>query len=331
MACLFFFVPPLVTAGVLAFTFGLRHAVDADHIAAIDNTTRRLSTNGRRPISIGFLFSLGHCTVVTLMCLTVALGSKYAREHLKEAESIGSVLGMVISAVVLLTIGILNLRTACLLYDDWKNTRAYGGHEHELAGFFIRCCPRFFGNITHPCQMYFVGFLFGLGFDTASEVGLLALAAAAHTNVPQYAVLILPLAFAAGMTLIDTTNGVVMAWAYGWAMTDPTRKLFYNIFLTVTSALIALAIGIVETLGVLSQEMHLRGAFWRWIAAVNDHFDVLGYAVIAIFLVSVTVAMAMYKRAFPTNQPEAVVRSENLRQAVLQYIDKGEFIDRSGV
>merc|ERR1712217_65120 len=197
----------------------------------------------------------------------------------------------------------------------------------------MRCCPSL-RNITHPCQMYFVGFLFGLGFDTASEVGLLALAATAHTGVPHYAVLILPLTFAAGMTLIDTANGVFMAWAYGWAMTDATRKLFYNLFLTLTSAVVALTIGLVEALGVLAQELQLRGQFWRWVASVNDHFEVLGYLVIGIFAVSLTIAVATYKRAFPENQPEAVGQAENLQQAVLSYIDKidrGEFIDRSGV
>lgn len=173
-----------------------------------------------------------------------------------------------------------------------------------------------------------------VGFDTASEVGLLALAATARSGVPQYTVLILPLTFAAGMTLIDTANGVFMAWAYGWAMTDATRKLFYNLFLTLTSAVVALIIGLVEALGVLSQELQLHGQFWRWIASVNDHFEVLGYLVIGIFAISLTTAIAMYKRAFPENQPEVAVREENLQQALLKYIDKidrGEFIDRSGV
>lgn len=301
MACLFSFVTPLVPAGVLAFTFGLRHAVDADHIACIDNVTRRLSTNKNRPISIGFMFSLGHSTVVFLMCVFVSAGSQYAREHMKDAENIGAVLGTVISAAVLLIVGLLNLRTAYYLHQDWKNGRACSGHKHELAGVFMRCCPRLFGNIRHPFQMYLVGFLFGLGFDTASQVALLALAGSAHPGVPQYAVLILPLAFASGMTLIDTANGVFMAWAYGWALMDPARKLFYNLFLTLTSSMVALAIGMVEALGVVAIELNLQGPFWKWIASVNNHFEAVGYGVIGIFVISLVIAMIEYKRTFSKN------------------------------
>jgi high-affinity nickel-transport protein len=241
--------PGLISPGILAFSFGLRHAVDADHIAAIDNVTRKLIQEGKKPLTVGLWFSLGHSSVVVILCIAIAAGSSYLREHLSDAQSIGLIVGTAVSAAMLLLIGGVNLWITVKLAKTWRKSRraakdptaaALGnsqglGEEHahedgiphshmvnidadakvEGPGFLTKCCPTVFKAVDSPWKMYPIGFLFGLGFDTASEVALLALASMApKKGIPAGYVMVLPLMFGVGMCLIDTLDGMMMLWAY---------------------------------------------------------------------------------------------------------------------
>jgi len=324
---LLLFVPELAASGLLAYTFGLRHAVDADHIAAIDNVTRRLTTGQRRPVSVGFFFALGHSSVVLIMCIGVACASGYMHRHLQSFAQTGGVIGAAISGSFLLAVGAMNIYTTVQLLQSWREQSRYGGHTHALAGFCMSCCPMLFEGIKAPWQMYPIGFLFGLGFDTSSEIGLLGIVAMSNGLQHPVCILVLPLLFMAGMCLIDTLNGLLMAWAYGKALEDNMQKLYYNIFLTATSGLIAVLVGAVELLGVLANEGGLHGWFWDRIAKINENFETVGLIVIAIFLTSLLVALGCFRKVFPANQ----VREEPIRQDLLRYLERGDFIDRSGI
>lgn len=319
--------PPLAAAALLAYAFGLRHAVDADHIAAIDNVTRRLTTAGRRPTTVGLFFALGHSTVVVLMCLAVIAASDYMGERMHRFTSVGGVLGASISGSFLVVVGVVNLASAHQLWQAWKEGVTYGGHTHQLVGFFTRCCPALFEGIKHPWQMYPIGFLFGLGFDTSSEVGLLGVVAVSQGSVPRVCIMLLPLLFMGGMCLLDTLNGALMAWAYGGALEDTMQRLYYNLFLTATSGLIAVGVGSVELLGVAQTAGGLRGPFWRAVSAVNDNFEMLGVLVVGLFVLSMVLALSCFTRAFPGGQP----LEDPAKQHLLRYVQGAEFIDRSGV
>mmetsp|Transcript_50798 Transcript_50798/g.148020 ORF Transcript_50798/g.148020 Transcript_50798/m.148020 type:complete len:365 (-) Transcript_50798:176-1270(-) len=325
-ACLVF-APPIAASGFLAYAFGLRHAVDADHIAAIDNVTRRLTVAGKRPATVGLFFALGHSSVVTIMCAAVVVASDFMKSRLQDFTTVGGVLGASISGSFLLVVGTLNLLTSRELWQAWKEGTKYGGHSHPAVGFFMRCCPGLFDGIRHPWQMLPVGFLFGLGFDTSSEIGLLGIVAVSHGSVPRPCVMLLPLLFMGGMCLVDSLNGVLMAWAYGKALEDTMQRLYYNLFLTTTSGLIALLVGSVELLGVGQACGDFTGPFWNMVKTINDNFELLGLGVVGLFVVSMGFALTCFSRIFPGGKP----LEDPSKQHLLRYVQNAQYIDRSGV
>ena len=279
----------LIAAGLAAYLFGLRHAVDADHIAAIDNTTRRLMRQNKRPIGVGLFFSLGHSTVVILLCVALALSTAYVQRHLPAWRETGSVIGTLVSAVFLYLIGAINLYALWELAQSYRQSRS--GHVSGeagnvdpviIGGLITRLLRPLLRLIDHSWQMYFVGFLFGLGFDTASEVGILALSAkSGQSGLPFWTIMLLPFLFTAGMCLIDTLDGILMLGAYGWAYVQPQRKLLYNAGVTLLSIATALIVGTVELLQVSADKIWLRGAFARIADSIN--LDSAGFWIIGLF------------------------------------------------
>jgi high-affinity nickel-transport protein len=295
--------PVLLGTAFLAYSFGLRHAVDADHIAAIDNVTRKLMQEGKRPLAAGLYFSLGHSTVVVLASIGVAVTATAFKERFADLQTIGSVIGTAISAAFLLLIATINLVILANVYRAFrrvKNGNAVGDEELNLmmagGGLFARACRSLFRLIEASWHMYPLGFLFGLGFDTATEVGLLGISAAeAAGGVSIWSILVFPALFTAGMTLIDTTDSVLMVGAYGWAFVKPIRKLYYNLTITFVSVLVAVIVGGVEALGLLAEKLGLQGGFWDAVASLNDNFGMLGYLIIGIFAVSWLVSIGLYR------------------------------------
>jgi high-affinity nickel-transport protein len=297
--------PGFLALGGLAYTFGLRHAFDADHISAIDNTTRKLLHSGGKPVGTGFFFSLGHSTVVLLIAVGLGLAAKWVVQGVVsdngQLRSVGGAVGTLVSGGFLVLIGILNLVILLDVIRVYRRMRRgeydRAGLEHELmaGGVMTRLFGRIFRVINHSWQMYPVGFLFGLGFDTASEVALLAISAgAAAQGLPFAAVISLPLIFAAGMSLMDTADGAFMSKAYSWAFASPIRKVFYNMTITSLSVFVALFVGVVELSQVLIQLFNLRGGVFTAIAS----FDILGkagYVIVAAFIVAWAAALAIYK------------------------------------
>lgn len=293
--------PALVGLGLAAYLFGLRHAFDADHIAAVDDSVRILLRKGGRPLGVGFHFSLGHSTIV----LGLAMGTVFAAAALRQAipglQQTGAIVGTGVSGVFLLVVGILNLLVLRDLVGAWRNADV-GSHEHAHIDELLRkrgLINRLFGgrltrSVERGWQMYPLRLLFGLGFDTASEISLLAMTAGASTgSLPVPAVLSLPLLFAAGMTLIDTTDGVLMCRAWDWARVDPLRRMFYNVTTTGLSVALALVIGAVELLQMLRRALDLRGPFFDLIGALD--FGIVGYAIVAAFLMTWTISAALWK------------------------------------
>jgi high-affinity nickel-transport protein len=297
--------PVLLGTAFLAYSFGLRHAVDADHIAAIDNVTRKLMQEGRRPLTAGFFFSLGHSTVVVIATIGVAVTAAAFKDKLEDFHTIGGVIGTSISAAFLLLIAGINV---VILLDVWRafrRVRAGGAFETADAaltsaggGIFARLCGSLFRLIERSWHMYPLGFLFGLGFDTATEVGLLGISAAqASSGLPIWSILVFPALFTAGMTLIDTTDSVLMVGAYGWAFVKPMRKLYYNMTITFVSVVVAVIVGGVEALGLLADRFGLTGGVWDLVASLNDNFGALGYLIIGIFAGCWLVSMLVYRLA----------------------------------
>jgi nickel/cobalt transporter (NiCoT) family protein len=296
-------------AGALAYSFGLRHAFDADHISAIDDTTRFLMQKGRRPLGVGFFFSLGHSTIVLSLSLAIAFAAQAVQRHIHTFQTVGGVIGATVSGTFLWIVGILNLLVLIGIVRVWRQMKAGTFQKDELEelllqrGFMNRLLGRRFRNfITESWQMYPVGVLFWLGFDTASEVGLLAITAAAATqtrasgaaiHVPFLGIIALPILFAAGMSLMDTADGAFMSRAYGWAFSSPLRKVYYNMTTTALSVFVALAIGTIEYVQVLSQQLHLEGGVLDWINALD--FETLGYVIVATFLVAWVGSVALFK------------------------------------
>ncbi|HKW59949.1 MAG TPA: HoxN/HupN/NixA family nickel/cobalt transporter [Candidatus Dormibacteraeota bacterium] len=297
--------PGFLALGGLAYTFGLRHAFDADHISAIDNTTRKLLQSGRKPVSVGFFFSLGHSTVVFLIAVALGLAVKWIVQGVVsdngQLRSIGGAVGTTVSGTFLVLIGILNLVILLDIVRVYRKMRRgefdRDGLEHELisGGVMTRLFGRIFRVIEHSWQMYPVGFLFGLGFDTASEVALLAISAgAAAQGVPFGAVVSLPLIFAAGMSLMDTMDGAFMSKAYSWAFASPIRKVFYNLTVTSLSVFVALFVGLVELAQVVIDRLDLKGPLFQGIASF-DLVGKLGYVIVAAFVVTWVAALVIYK------------------------------------
>ncbi len=293
--------PALAGLGTLAYTFGLRHAFDADHIAAIDNTTRKLLQEGKRPLGVGFFFSLGHSTIVFSLAAGLAVAARTVNSHIPSFQNWGGSVGAGVSGTFLWIIGLLNLIVLLDIVRIYKEAKRGRLDRDRLEarlldrGFMNRFfVGRFFRLISKSWQMYPLGLLFGLGFDTATEVGLLALAAGVATHhVPMLAVLSLPILFAAGMSLMDTADGAFMSHAYGWAFSNPVRRIYYNITITSLSVAVALAIGSVELLQVLTTRLSLNDGFWGWL---NDlDFGTLGYGVVGLFVATWIVSVAVWK------------------------------------
>ena len=295
--------PLLLGTAFLAYSFGLRHAVDADHIAAIDNVTRKLMQEGKRPVAVGLMFSLGHSTVVVLGSLAIAATALMLQQHVDHFRNISGLIGTLVSSVFLLAIALANLiilRSVCATFARVRRGEPYEDEDLDLLlanrGFLARIFRPVFAMIRRSWHMYPLGVLFGLGFDTATEIGLLGISAAeASRGLPLVSILVFPALFAAGMSLIDTTDNVLMLGAYGWAYVKPIRKLYYNITITSVSVLVALIVGGIEALGLLGAQLHLQGSFWMLVGRLNDHFGVLGYCIIGIFALSWIVSIAIYK------------------------------------
>jgi high-affinity nickel-transport protein len=295
--------PLLLGTAFLAYSFGLRHAVDADHIAAIDNVTRKLMQEGKRPVAVGFLFSLGHSTIVVIGSAAIAVTALLLQHRVESFRSIGSVIGTLVSSLFLFGIAAANLMVLRSIYAVFARVRAGGAYVEEdldllLAdrGFLARLFRPMFAMITRSWHMYPLGILFGLGFDTATEIGLLGISAVeASRGLSIWSIMVFPALFAAGMSLIDTTDNILMLGAYGWAYVKPIRKLYYNITITAVSVLVAFVVGGIEALGLIGSQLHLQGSFWIAVGQLNDHFGVLGYCIIAIFALSWMVSIAIYK------------------------------------
>ena len=295
--------PVLLGTAFLAYSFGLRHAVDADHIAAIDNVTRKLMQEGKRPVAVGFMFSLGHSTIVVLGALLIAVAALGLQQHLDHFRSIGGVIGTLVSAIFLLAIAIVNLVILRSVYKTFTRVRRgepYVDEDLDLLlanrGFLARIFRPVFAMIRRSWHMYPLGVLFGLGFDTATEIGLLGISAAeASRGLSLVSILVFPVLFAAGMSLIDTTDNILMLGAYGWAYIKPIRKLYYNLTITSVSVIVAFVVGGIEALGLLVGQLHLQGSFWGLIGRLNDNFGVLGYCIVAIFALAWMVSIAIYK------------------------------------
>lgn len=284
--------PLLIGTALLAFTFGLRHAVDADHISAIDNVTRKLVHDGQRPVSVGLFFSLGHSTIVIALTFAIALAATQIRSRLPALESAGGVIGSAISAIFLIAIAIANIAVLIDVLRAYQHKQDAPGDAGDPKTFTVRGpLNHIFGPVMRlvdrSWKMYPVGVLFGLGFDTATEVGLLGIAAIeAGKGLPITDILVFPLLFTAGMSLIDTTDGILMLGAYGWALVDPKRKLYYNATITLISIVAALAVGGIEALALISAQLHLNGGTWNVVDALSQHSGTLGIIIIGVLLLA---------------------------------------------
>lgn len=279
----------LTGIGLIAYTLGLRHAFDADHIAAIDNTVRKLMQQDTNPTGVGFFFSLGHSSVVFVMAVITAVAVHWAQQNLPQLEKVGGFIGLLVSGCFLLLIGIINIAILFGLYKQFLKFRKGLSDEEQIErmlmsrGFIARFVAPLFKFVNKSWHVYPIGFLFGLGFDTASEVALLAISAeAAKHSISFTGILSLPILFAAGMSLMDTADGIFMQKAYDWAFSTPLRKIYYNLTLTAVSVAAALLIGGIELMQVLSSKLRLQGAFWQWVAHLN--FGWLGYGLVVLFL-----------------------------------------------
>ncbi|MEV5438292.1 HoxN/HupN/NixA family nickel/cobalt transporter [Streptomyces sp. NPDC052682] len=290
--------------GMTAYTLGMRHAFDADHIAAIDNTTRKLMGEGQRPLSVGFWFSLGHSSVVFALALLLSLGVKGlagpVRDDGSSLHEITGLIGTTVSGTFLYAIAAVNLVVLAGIWKVFRRMRSGAFDEAALEeqlnnrGLLNRLLGRVMRWVSRPWQMYPLGLLFGLGFDTATEIALLVLAGSgAASGLPWYAILCLPVLFAAGMCLLDTVDGSFMNFAYGWAFSQPVRKVYYNLTVTGLSVAVALLIGTVELLGLLADKLALRGAFWDWVSGID--LNTLGYVVVALFFAAWAVALLVWR------------------------------------
>ncbi len=293
--------PALVGLGFVAYMFGLRHAFDADHIAAVDDTVRYLLQKGQRPLGVGFFFSLGHSTVVVALAIAIAFAATAVRHQLPALQNVGGVIGTSVSGAFLWLIGILNLLVVLDIFKVWQTAKTRT-HDHAHLEQLLSSrglLNRLFGGrlqrlMNHSWQMYPLGVLFGLGFDTASEVGLLAMTAGASAgNLPIGAILSMPILFAAGMSLMDTTDGVLMSKAYNWAFLNPLRKIFYNLATTGLSAAVALLVGSIELLQVFVNVLDLHGRFFDYVAGLD--FGSLGYLIVGLFLLAWSLSVAVWK------------------------------------
>ncbi|MGV1757532.1 HoxN/HupN/NixA family nickel/cobalt transporter [Rhizobium sp. A22-96] len=295
--------PSLLGIAFLAYMFGLRHAFDADHIAAIDNVVRKLIQEKKQPYAVGFFFSLGHSSIVLIASILIAATAAAMQSQLDSFHDVGGVIGTTVSAVFLLLIGIANLFVLKGVWSAFKRARRGERIADEdldtlLAGggLLARIFRPMFKVVTRSWHMYPIGFLFGLGFDTATEIGLLGISAAqAAQGMSFWTILVFPALFTAGMSLMDTLDSTLMTGAYGWAFVKPIRKLWYNMTITAASVVVAIFIGGIEALGLISDKLGLEGGFWRFIGELNDNLANFGFAVVGIFLLSWLISTVLYK------------------------------------
>lgn len=295
--------PFLLGTAILAYSFGLRHAVDADHISAIDNVTRKLMQAGQRPVAVGFFFSLGHSTIVVSLTIAIVLASGFIRTTMPNLENVGGLIGTAISAVFLFAIAAINIVVFVGVYDAFRRVHRGGDYREDVVDAYLadrgllgRCFRPLMKLVTRSWQMYPVGLLFGLGFDTATEVGLLGIAAVqGAAGLPIYDILIFPLLFTVGMSLLDTTDGILMLGAYGWAYVKPLRKLFYNLTITLVSVVVALVVGAVEALSIVAGRLNLTGGIWAGVADLSSNFGALGFGIVGLFAVTWAVSTVIYK------------------------------------
>jgi high-affinity nickel-transport protein len=290
--------------GILAYTLGMRHAFDADHIAAIDNTTRKLLQDGKRPLSVGFFFSLGHSTVVFVLSMLLNFGIRALDSQVKNSNSAfqhtTNIVGTLVSGSFLFLIALINIIILAGIVKVFRGMRAGLFDDEQLEellnkrGLMNRFLGKLARRIDTPWKIYPVGVLFGLGFDTATEVALLVLAGSAVVSgLPFYAILSLPILFAAGMSMLDTADGCFMNFAYDWAFSRPVRKIYYNITITALSVIVALFIGLVEVGGLLGQEGNLTGPGWAWLESFN--INRAGFVIVGLFAVTWIVALAIWR------------------------------------
>ena len=295
--------PALLGTALLAWVFGLRHAVDADHIAAIDNVVRKLMQDGKKPLGVGLFFSLGHSTIVIIATALLAATTMAMQENFAAFKTIGGVIGTAFSAFFLLVIAVANLM---ILRGVWRNFRhvADGGKLDNQnmdmllsgGGVLARLFRPLFGTVTESWHMYFIGFLFGLGFDTATEIGLLGIATSqAAQGMSPWAILVFPALFTAGMALVDTADSTLMVGAYGWAFVHPLRKLWYNLTITVISVIVAMLIGGIEALGLIGDQLGLEGSFWSFVGGLNDDLGNFGFVVVGVFIFAWIVSAFIYR------------------------------------
>ncbi|MWV45792.1 HoxN/HupN/NixA family nickel/cobalt transporter [Paenibacillus sp. HJL G12] len=292
--------PTFVGMGIAAYVFGVRHAFDIDHIAAVDNTIRKLIAQKKDSRGVGFFFSLGHSTVVFLLAVLTAVSVKFVAKYMSSMQDIGGIIGVTVSGVFLVFLSILNLMLFVQLWRTFRKMKEEKIRESDLEqlfeakGFFTRYLGPLFKVVTKSWHIYPIGFLFGLGFDTATEISLLTMSAgAANNNFPVLGIIALPLLFAAGMSLFDTLDGLMMTKSYAWANDRPVRKVYYNLIVTAISVVAALAVGIVELAQITTEKLHLSGGLWDVIASID--FGNLGYFLVISFLLIWGLAVFIWK------------------------------------
>ncbi|WP_263357661.1 HoxN/HupN/NixA family nickel/cobalt transporter [Acidicapsa ligni] len=295
--------PVLLGTSFLAYSFGLRHAVDADHIAAIDNVTRKLMQEGKQPVTVGLWFSLGHSTIVFVGSIVIASTALALHQKVYAFRNLGGIIGTLVSTLFLFGIAFVNLAVLRGVYRVFVRVRNGAPYIEEdlnllLAdrGLLARFFRPMFAIIGQSWHMYPLGLLFGLGFDTATEIGLLSISATeASKGLPMLSTLVFPALFAAGMSLVDTTDNVLMLGAYGWAFVKPIRKLYYNMTITSVSVVVAVVVGGIEALGLFAGQFHFNGSFWNIVRKLNDNFGMLGYFIVGFFALSWIFSIAFYK------------------------------------
>src|SRR2546426_165307 len=293
--------PSLLGTALLAYTFGLRHSVDADHISAIDNVTRKLMQENKRPVAVGFFFSLGHSTIVVGLSIAIAIAATVIKNSIPSLQNLGGLIGTSVSAFFLFVIAIINLLVLWEIFQTFQKVKRGEEYNDQTLDEFLNqrgLMGRFFKPllriVSNSWNMYPIGVLFGLGFDTATEVGLLGIAAVeAGKGLPVPYILIFPALFTAGMCLLDTTDGILMLGAYGWAFVKPVRKLYYNLNITLVSVVVALVVGTIEIISIISGPLNLTGGIWNYLN--NLDFGLLGILIIGIFVLSWVVSTIIYK------------------------------------
>jgi high-affinity nickel-transport protein len=295
----------ILGTALLAYTFGLRHAVDADHIAAIDNVTRKLMQQGQRPVAVGFFFALGHSTVVVAMSVGIAFAASELTSRFDSMKAVGGMISTSASALFLFAIALVNALVLVSVYRTFqavKRGEPFAADDFDILlnsrGFLARIFRPLFRLVTRSWHMLAIGFLFGLGFDTATEVALFGISSTQAANAMSFSsIMIFPALFTAGMSLVDTTDGVLMLGAYGWAFMKPIRKLYYNMTITAVSVVVAVVIGGLETLNLIGDQLGLTdgGGFWGTIGGLNDNFGRLGYVIIGVFMLSWAGSVMFYR------------------------------------